>query len=69
MFVDLEIKSYLEVVCLCMLLGESAGWHTVGQGCRREGEVAGRVGRTRMVGSMFLWALLFVLLFWFMGVG
>jgi len=55
MFVDLEIKSYLEVVCLRMLLGESTSSHTVGQECRREGEVAGRVGRTKVVGPSEPW--------------
>ena len=55
MFADLEIKLYLEVVCLRMLLGGSTSWHTVGRGRRREGEVAGRVGRTTVVDPSEPW--------------
>ena len=52
---DLKIKLYLEVVCLRMLLGGSTSWHTVGQGRRREGEVAGKVGRTTVVDPSEPW--------------
>ena len=55
MLADLEIKLYLEVVCLRMLLGGSTSWHTVGQGRRREGEVAGKVGRTTVVDPSEPW--------------
>lgn len=48
-------RKVVDLVYLRMLLGESTSLRTVGQGCRREGDVAGRVGRTTVVGPSEPW--------------